>query len=59
MFLCVSKGTNIALYADGTKIWRLIESFKDHHCLQDDIKDLFDWYTRNKMVFHPSKCKAL
>ena len=59
MFLCVSKVTNIALYADDTKIWRRIESFKDHHCLQDDIKNLFDWSTRNKMVFHPSKCKAL
>ena len=59
MFLCVSKVTNIALYADDTKIWRRIESFTDHHCLQDDIKNLFDWSTRNKMVFHPSKCKAL
>ena len=59
VFLCVSKVTNIALYADDPKIWRRIESFKDHHCLQDDIKNLFDWSTRNKMVFHPSKCKAL
>ena len=59
MFLCVSKVTNIALYADDTKIWHRIESFKDHHCLQDDIKNLFDWSTRNKMVFHPSKCRAL
>ena len=59
MLLCVSKVTNIALYADDTKIWRRIESFKDHHCLQDDIKNLFDWSTRNKMVFHQSKCKVL
>ena len=49
----------MALYADDTKIWYRFESFKDNHCLQDHIKNLFDWSARNKMVFHTSKCKAL
>ena len=38
MFSCVSSGTEIALYADDTKIWRKIESWDDHLALQEDIK---------------------
>jgi endonuclease/exonuclease/phosphatase family metal-dependent hydrolase len=59
MFSCISEGTNIALYADDTKIWREILSFSDHHVIQNDINRLYDWSLRNKMVFHPKKCKAL
>ncbi len=59
MFSCVSAETNIALYADDTKIWRRITMFSDHFILQNDINNLFDWSVRNKMVFHPNKCKAL
>ncbi|MCP4456783.1 MAG: hypothetical protein GY816_01955, partial [Cytophagales bacterium] len=59
MFSCVSAETNIALYADDTKIWRRITMFSDHFILQNDINNLFDWSVRNRMVFHPDKCKAL
>ncbi|KAL5268986.1 hypothetical protein ACHWQZ_G002719 [Mnemiopsis leidyi] len=59
MFSSVTADTNIALYADDTKIWRRINQFSDHYILQNDINNLFDWSVRNKMVFHPSKCKAL
>jgi len=59
MFSCVSEGTNIALYADDTKIWREILSFSDHHIVQNDINRLYDWSVRNRMTFHPKKCKAL
>ena len=59
MFSCVSEGTNIALYADDTKIWREILNFSDHHIIQNDINRLYDWSVRNKMTFHPKKCKAL
>ena len=59
MFSCISEGTNIALYADDTKIWREILCFSDHHIIQNDINRLFDWSVRNKMNFHPKKCKAL
>ena len=59
MFSCVSEGTNIALYADDTKIWRLIDSFDDHFVLQSDIDKLFAWSVENRMTFHPSKCKVL
>ena len=59
MFTCISQGTNIALYADDTKIWREILYSQDHFTLQKDIEKLYDWSIANKMKFHPSKCKAL
>ncbi|KAL5266583.1 hypothetical protein ACHWQZ_G003831 [Mnemiopsis leidyi] len=59
MFACISGETDIALYADDTKIWRRITMFSDHHILQNDINNLFDWSVNNNMVFHPNKCKAL
>ena len=59
MFNCISDGTNIALYADDTKIWRRIIYSEDHFVLQGDIDKLNHWSLANKMKFHPSKCKAL
>ena len=56
---CVSEGTNIALYADDTKIWRRIETWNDHVTLQNDINELYKWSYNNKMNFHPKKCKVL
>ena len=55
----VSTGTNIVLYADDTKIWRRVESWRDHEQLQEDITSLYKWSIHNKMVFHPNKCKVL
>ena len=49
----------IILYADDTKIWRRIESPSDCSVLQRDIDSLNEWANRNKMKFHPSKCKIL
>ena len=56
---CISSGTNIALYADDTKIWRISDSYIDFETLQRDIDALFLWATQNKMKFHPKKCKVL
>ena len=55
----VSDGTSIALYADDTKIWRKIESWRDHEILQLDINALHKWSLDNKMKFHPQKCKVV
>ena len=55
----ISPGTNIALYADDTKIWRTIKNDEDHMILQKDIDALHDWSIKNKMNFHPHKCKVL
>ena len=47
------------MYADDTKIWRPILSESDIDRLQKDIEYLHDWALRNKMKFHPDKCKVL
>ena len=59
MFKCISVETNIALYADDTKIWRGINYCSDHFILQDYIDRLTECSLANKMKFHPSKCRAL
>ena len=59
MFECISQKTDIALYADDTKIWREIKISEDHFILQSDIDKLFAWSNRNKLKFHPSKSKVL
>ena len=51
--------TNIMMYADDTKIWRQVCKYNDHLKLQEDINYLLEWSIRNKMKFHPSKCKVL
>ena len=55
----LSPGTELALYADDTKIWRGITSYLDHQILQNDINYLNTWATSNKMKFHPLKCKVV
>ena len=55
----LSQGTELALYADDTKIWRSITSQLDHEILQNDINYLNTWATLNKMHFHPLKCKVV
>ena len=55
----LTPGTNIAMYADDTKIWRSINTENDHIFLQNDVTHLHNWSMRNKMKFHPAKCKVL
>ena len=50
----LSPGTDLAMYADDTKIWRIIKSQDDHIILQKDIEYLNNWALENKMRFHPS-----
>jgi len=59
MLPTISEGTSIALYADDTKIWREIKCDIDQIKLQKDIDSLYLWSIKNKMKFHPDKCKAL
>ena len=54
IYTCVSDGTNIALYADDTKIWRKIVNETDCILLNNDINSLNNWAIRNKMRFHPT-----
>ena len=55
----LSPGTNIAMYADDTKIWRRIINQDDHWILQRDINNLLNWASMNKMKFHPAKSHVL
>ena len=55
----LSPGTDIAMYADDTKIWRRIITQDDHWILQRDINTLMNWANANKMKFHPSKSNVL
>ena len=55
----ISHNTQIAHYADDTKIWRHIHTPTDHKILQLDISTLNKWAVKNKMHFHPDKCKVL
>ena len=57
--LGLSQGTELALYADDTKIWRGITSYSDHQLLQNGINYLNSWATSNKTKFHPLKCKVV
>ena len=49
--------TNLALYADDTKIWRKIVTSRDIALLQKDIDYLHKWSINNKMNFHPKNVK--
>ena len=51
--------SNLALYADDTKLWRKIKCDEDIAKLQNDIGYLQKWSECNKMKFHPRKCKVL
>ena len=55
----LSEGTDITMYADDTKVWRRIGKTDDHYIIQRDIEHLLNWANRNKMTFHPDKCKVL
>ena len=57
--LGLNQGTNLALYADDTKIWRPITCDLDHQILQSDIDYLQNWALENKMKFHLTKCKVV
>ena len=59
MHKAIGPGTDIALYADDTKIWREIILDQDQISLQKDIDNLYQWSTENKINFHPKKCKVL
>ena len=54
---CISEGTELALYADDTKIWREILCDNDQIILQNDVNRLSEWSVVNKMNFHSKNAK--
>ena len=55
----LNSDTNLALYADDTKLWRTIKSDFDIEQLQKDIDSLHLWSVNNKMNFHIRKSKVV
>ena len=45
------------LFADDTKIFRVINSLDDQHILQNDLVKLENWSDKWLLKFHPEKCK--
>ena len=46
---CVDQCTEIAIYADDTKIWRKIVDYSDSIILQNDINNLNEWAIKNEI----------
>ena len=57
----IHEGINscIKLYADDTKLFRVIKDDNDPKTLQDDIYRLSSWAEKWQLKFHPEKCKIL
>ena len=55
IYHCIDLETNIALYADDTKIWREIKFEIDASILQNDIHALNYWSKINKNEIPPKK----
>ena len=47
------------LFADDTKIFRVINSLDDQHILQNDLVKLENWSDKWLLKFHPEKCKHM
>ena len=45
------------LFADDTKIFRIIKDEDDKEILQDDLTKLEEWSDKWLLKFHPEKCK--
>ena len=47
------------LFADDTKIFRIIKGEDDKEILQDDLTKLEEWSDKWLLKFHPEKCKHM
>ena len=56
---CISKNSEIALFADDVKIYRNVDSLNDCLLLQNDLQALDDWSNLWKLQFNYNKCKVL
>ena len=55
----LSPGSQAALYADDSKVFRPITSLVDSMALQQDLNNLEVWSSKNSIQYNPSKCKIL
>ena len=52
----ISKDSSIALYADDSKMYRVISTQGDLSTFQNDIDKISDWCKMNKMRINTKKC---
>ena len=55
----VSDGNKIVLYADDSKLYKVIHSVHDQECFQCDLNKINEWCANNKMRINASKCKVM
>ena len=55
----VSDGNKIVLYADDSKLYKVIHSVHDQECFQCDLNKINEWCVNNKMRINASKCKVM
>lgn len=49
----------VALFADDTKVFRVVQSEEDRQKLQEDIDELDKWSKKWQLPFNESKCKVM
>ena len=55
----ISKDSSLALYADDSKLYRIVNSQDDMSSFQDDLDKISDWCKDNKMRINTNKCKLM
>ena len=55
----VSDGNKIVLYADDSKLYKVIHSVHDQESLQWDLKKINEWCVNNKKGISASNCKVM
>ena len=55
----VSDGNKIVLYADDSKLYKVIHSVHAQECFQWDLNKINEWCVNNKMRINASKCKVM
>ena len=53
----IVSSARIAMFADDSKCYKIIEQESDFVNLQQDLHTLLHWSLRNEMYFQPAKCK--
>lgn len=51
--------SDVYLFEDDTKLYRVINSIKDSETLQQDLTELEHWSHKWLLRFHPKKCKVV
>jgi len=51
--------SSMIMFADDTKLWRIIKTINDSQILQRDLDALMNWSNKYLLKFNPQKCKLM